>query len=100
MDLGITHIRRETFGSALELGQVALQLMGREPYETHRLMRIFRKNDEETMPELYKIHREDEGKYISMYQQHNADLEELMNLDLHADMEELDKAWTVANPES
>lgn len=99
MDLGITHIRRETFGSALELGQVAMQLLGREPYETHRLMRIFKKNDEEMIPELYKTHREDESKYISMYQQHNADLEELMELDLNMDLEELDKAWTAQNPE-
>jgi CPA2 family monovalent cation:H+ antiporter-2/glutathione-regulated potassium-efflux system ancillary protein KefC len=99
MDLGVTQIRRETFGSALELGQVALQLLGKDPYEAHRLMRIFRKNDEGMMPELYKIHRDDESDYISMYQQHNADLEELMTLDQNIDMEELDKAWTAANPE-
>ena len=99
MDLGVTNIRRETFGSAVELGQDALQLLGFEPYEAHRLMRIFRKHDEEMLPELYKMHREDEANYISMYQKHNADLEELMTLDLNADMEELDKAWTAANPE-
>lgn len=100
MDLGITHIRRETFGSALELGQDTLKILGFDPYEAHRLMRIFRKNDEEAMPELYKIHREDEASYISMYQKHNSDLEELMTIDLSADMEELDKAWTAANPET
>ncbi len=100
MDLGITQIRRETFGSALELGQVALQLLGTDPYKAHRLMRIFRKNDEEMMPELYKMHRQDEDSYVSMYQKHNKDLEELMTLDLNADMEELDKAWTAANPET
>ena len=100
MDLGITHIRRETFGSALELGRDALQLLGLDPYEAHRLMRIFRKNDEDMLPELYKIHREDEEKYISMYQKHNTDLEEIMTLDQSADMEELDKAWTAANPEA
>ena len=99
MDLGITHIRRETFGSALELGQVAMQLLGKEPYEAHRLVRIFRKNDADMISELYKTHREDENKYISMYQQHNADLEELMELDLNIDLEELDKAWTAQNPE-
>jgi len=99
MDLGITHIRRETFGSALTLGRDALQLLGVDPYEAHRLMRIFRKNDEEMMPELYKMHREDEDRYISMYQKHNEDLEELITLDLHSDNEELDKAWTAANPE-
>ena len=100
MDLGVTHLRRETFGSAMELGQDALQLLGFDPYEAHRLVRIFRKNDEEMMPELYKIHREDEDTYISMYQKHNADLEELMTLDQNMDMEELDKAWTAANPET
>ncbi|MGB3223759.1 MAG: monovalent cation:proton antiporter-2 (CPA2) family protein [Desulforhopalus sp.] len=100
MDLGVARIRRETFGSALALGQDTLQLLGTDPYEAHRLMRIFRKKDEEMMPELYKIHREDEASYISMYQKHNADLEELMALDMDADMEELDKAWTVGNPES
>ena len=99
MDLGITQIRRETFGSALAIGQDALQLLGIDPYDAHRLMRIFRKNDEEMMPELYKMHREDEENYISLYQKHNADLEELMTLDLNVDMEELDKAWTAANPE-
>lgn len=99
MDMGITKIKRETFGSALELGQVALQLLGRDPYETHRLMRIFHKHDEEMLPELYKTRREDECKYVSMYQQHNADLEELMTLDLNMDLEEVDKAWTAQNPE-
>ena len=100
MDLGITQIRRETFGSALALGQDALQLLGRDPYEAHKLARLFRKNDEDMMPELYKILREDEDKYISMYQKHNADLEELMTLDLNTDVEDLDKAWTAANPEA
>jgi CPA2 family monovalent cation:H+ antiporter-2/glutathione-regulated potassium-efflux system ancillary protein KefC len=100
MDLGITHLCRETFGSAMELGQDALQLLGFDPYEAHRLVRIFRKNDEEMMPELYKMHREDEDSYISMYQKHNADLEELMTLDQNMDLDELDKAWTAANPET
>ena len=100
MDLGITQIRRETFGSALALGRDALQLLGTDPYEAHRLMRIFQKNDEEMMPELYKIHREDRDSYISMYQKHNADLEELITLDLNSDMDNVDKAWTAKNPEA
>jgi len=99
MDLGVTQIRRETFGSALALGQDALKLLGTDPYEAHRLMRIFRKKDEEMMPKLYKIHREDEDNYISMHQQHLADLEELMTLELKSDMEALDKAWAAKNPE-
>jgi len=100
MDLGVTTIRRETFGSALTLGQDALQLLGFDPYEAYKVRRLFRKKDKDSMPELYRIHRQDEDKYISMYQKHNANLVELMEKDREIDMEELDKAWTAANPES
>jgi CPA2 family monovalent cation:H+ antiporter-2/glutathione-regulated potassium-efflux system ancillary protein KefC len=100
MDLGISTIRRETFGTALTLGQDALQLLGFDPYEAYKIRRLFRKKDKETMPELYRIHRQDEDKYISMYQQHNANLAELMTKDREIDMAELDKAWNAANPET
>lgn len=99
MDLGITHIRRETFGSALALGQDALKLLGFDPYEAHKLMRIFRKKDEDMMPELHKMRKKGEDSYISMYQKHSEDLEKLMTLDLNLNMEEIDKAWTAENPE-
>ena len=36
----------------------------------------------------------------AMYQQHNANLAELMAKDREIDMAELDKAWTAANPET
>ena len=100
MDLGVTTIRRETFGTALTLGQDALQLLGFDPYEAYKIRRLFRKKDKETMPELYRVHRQDEDRYISMYQQHNVNLAELMTKDREIDMEELDKAWTTANPET
>lgn len=98
MDLGITTIRRETFGSALTLGSDTLELLGLNPYEAYKIKRLFQKKDEETMPELYKMHRQDEEQYVRMYQKHNADLEELMALDMQADMDELDKAWTSVSP--
>ena len=73
---------------------------GFDPYEAYKVRRLFRKKDKDTMPELYRIQRQDEDKYISMYQQHNADLAELMKKDREIDMAELDKAWTTANPET
>ena len=97
MELNIDHIRRETFGSALALGQDALQQLGVDPYEAYRLARIFRKKDGEMMPELYQWHCEEEH-YISHYQQKHAELETLMTRDLLADNDELDKAWTAKNP--
>ena len=98
MDLGVTTIRRETFGTALALGQDALQLLGFNPYEAYKIRRLFGKKDRETIPELYRIHRQDEDHYITMYQEHNANLAELMKKDREIDIEELDKAWTAAKP--
>jgi CPA2 family monovalent cation:H+ antiporter-2/glutathione-regulated potassium-efflux system ancillary protein KefC len=98
MDLGVSAIRRETFGSALSLGQDALELLGCSPYEAYKIRRLFRKKDKDTIPELYNIYKGDMDKYVSMYQQHNEDLAELMQKDLEMDMEELDRAWTAANP--
>jgi monovalent cation:proton antiporter-2 (CPA2) family protein len=100
MDLGISTIRRETFGTALTLGQDALELLGFDPYDAYKIRRLFRKKDRDAMPELYRINRQEADKYFSMYQQHNANLEELMKQDREIDMEELDKAWNAANPET
>jgi CPA2 family monovalent cation:H+ antiporter-2/glutathione-regulated potassium-efflux system ancillary protein KefC len=100
MDLGVATIRRETFGTALTLGQDALQLLGFHPYEAYKIRRLFRKKDKENMPELYKMVRKDTDKYRSMYQQHDANLAALMRQDQEIDMEELDKAWTAASPET
>lgn len=99
MDLGVTHVKRETFGSAISLGQDALKLLGVDPYEAYRLMRIFRKNDEEMMPKLYKKYQEDREGYVSYYQNHMSNLEELMNQDSLSDSGEVDLAWTIKNPE-
>lgn len=99
MDLGLSHVCRETFGSALKLGQKALQVLGFHPYESHQLMRIFQKNDQAMLPNLHKIYREDEESYITMYRKYDADLEELLKLDLQSDTSEFDRAWTTNNPE-
>jgi monovalent cation:proton antiporter-2 (CPA2) family protein len=100
MDLDVATLRRETFGSALSLGCDALQLLGFPPYEAYRLMRLFRKKDEETLPELYRINREDRENYATMYRKHNEELEELITLDMAGDMEEIDNAWAGGNPEA
>jgi hypothetical protein len=100
MGLGISVIRRETFGSALALGRETLHLLGFAPYEAYRLARLFQKKDEDTLPELYRIFLEDRDKYVSMYQQHNEELATLMQLDEEEYMVELDRAWTAQNPEA
>jgi CPA2 family monovalent cation:H+ antiporter-2/glutathione-regulated potassium-efflux system ancillary protein KefC len=99
MDLGVSVIKRETFDSALSLGCDVLQLLGMPAYEAHRLTRLFRRKDEEMLPELHQIFTSDRDNYVSMYQKHNADLEEIMRLDTSVDMAEIDRAWTAGNPD-
>lgn len=94
MDKGVVTIRRETFDGAMALGQDVLGVLGLNPYEAYKRTRLFKKKDEEQLPELYRTHRsEDESAYVSLYQQHNDELSELMRLDEEADFEELDRAW-------
>lgn len=98
MDLGVENIYRETFGSALNIGQSAMTELGFDPYEVHRLKQIFHKKDVDIMPELYKL-RCQEDNYISFYQKHHENLEDLMKLDNNENLIALDKAWTAKNPE-
>ena len=94
MDQGITTIRRETFDSALALGQDVLELLGLNPYEAYKRTRLFKKKDEEILPDLYQIHRhEDESTYASKYQKHNDDLGKILRFDEYADFQEIDLAW-------
>lgn len=98
MDMNVAHIHKETFGSSLTMGQDILKILGMDPYKAYRLMRIFKKHNEDMIPELYKKQKEDLDNYISLYQQHMSSLEELMILDMEMDDEKIDNAWTTINP--
>ncbi len=101
MDQGVTTIRRETFDSALSLGQDVLELLDHNPYEAYKRTRLFKKKDEDILPELYQIHRnEDEAAYVSKYQKHNDDLAELLHIDEDADFQEIDLAWAGVREEN
>lgn len=99
MDLGVTKVRRESFGSALTMGQDVLKSLGMDPYDTHRLMRIFRKHDEEMIQMLYEEDHEVFESYRDSYKNQMKALEEMMMLDMEMEPEEMDKAWIAGNPE-
>lgn len=100
MDLGVDAIRRETFGSALRLGQDAMTLLGVHPFEAFKRMRLFRKHDEKSLAELYRVHREQNDDYVSTYRQNEDQLARLIQRDVEANTQEaVDRAWTAANPE-
>lgn len=101
MDQGVSTIRRETFDSALSLGQDVLELLNLNPYEAYKRTRLFKKKDEDILPELYQIHRnEDEAVYVSKYQKHNDDLAKLLHIDEDADFQEIELAWAGVREES
>ena len=54
MDLGITHIYRETFYSALRVSGDLLQGLGLPPHEANSLIETFRKHDEKHLFDDYK----------------------------------------------
>ncbi|MBK5253393.1 MAG: cation:proton antiporter [Peptostreptococcaceae bacterium] len=99
IELGVSKIRRETFGTSLSMGGDALQALGIEPYQAYRMMRIFSKIDDEMISELFERFKESEESYIYTYQQHMENLEEIIALEMKFDVEGIDKAWTVYNPD-
>jgi len=100
MDMHVDKVREETFGTALRMGQDILVLLGMDPYEAYRLMRIFRKHNDEMIAELYEKRQEDLESYISAYQEQMSTLEALMKLDFAMNTQESDKVWTENNPDT
>jgi voltage-gated potassium channel Kch len=63
MRRGVTLVIRETFGSAMDMGQEALRQLGFRPHRANRLARLFRQHDERAMKEMFNISG-DEKAYI------------------------------------
>lgn len=99
MELGVSKIKRETFGTSLSMGGDALQALGIEPYQAYRMMRIFSKIDDEMISELFERFKESEESYIYTYQKHLKNLEEIIALEMKFDVDEIDKTWTTYNPD-
>jgi monovalent cation:proton antiporter-2 (CPA2) family protein len=59
MEAGADVVTRETFGSALILGEEALLLLGYDPARAYRLMRSFKRHDEEGLRKLYEVWGDD-----------------------------------------
>lgn len=92
--LGVRVIHRETFGSALELGVDALQLLGVRAHRAQRVAHTFRRHDEAALHEL--AHLEGDDDRIARSRQLTADLERVLQSDEEDLGEELDRAWGVS----
>jgi len=92
MKIGVNVIQRETFGSALELGNLALKELGFHAYQAHRSALKFKHHDEKTIIDLYD-HWGDEKMFIHRTKEKNEDLIALLDSDQEDLEQNVDHAW-------
>jgi monovalent cation:proton antiporter-2 (CPA2) family protein len=61
MDAGADVVTRETFGSALIMGEEALKLLGYEEARAYRIMRTFKRHDEDGLLKLFEVWGDDQA---------------------------------------
>ncbi len=80
MELGLTHIKRETFEASLSFVGELLREMGHPTDRAQAIVERFRTHDEVMMLEQYKV-RTDENMYVSVANQGQAQLNQVMAQD-------------------
>jgi glutathione-regulated potassium-efflux system ancillary protein KefC len=65
-DIGVEVIERETFRSALMLGERALAAIGADPKRARRAARAFRRHDIDVMAKLYEVHRNAPDSHVTV----------------------------------
>ena len=93
--LGVRVIRRETFGSALEMGVDALERLGMHPHRAHRAAHTFRCHDEAALREVAALDGDDAAR-IARSRQLSEELERLLQSDREDLGEERNRAWDVS----
>jgi glutathione-regulated potassium-efflux system ancillary protein KefC len=88
MDAGADVITRETFGSALIMGEEALKLLGYDDARAYRLMRTFKRHDEEGLKKLYEVWGDDHAYGLKVRE----NVEQLEQV-LRDDSEELEEEF-------
>jgi monovalent cation:proton antiporter-2 (CPA2) family protein len=92
MDAGADVITRETFGSALLMGEEALKLMGYDDARAYGVMRRFKRHDEEGLMKLYEVWGDDHA-YGLRIRQYVEDLEKVLKDDSADSDHRFKKAW-------
>ena len=92
MDAGADVITRETFGSALIMGEEALKLLGYEDAQAYRVMRTFKHHDETGLKKLYEVWGDDHA-YGLRIRQYVENLEKVLQDDTQEAEEHIRAAW-------
>ena len=61
MEAGADVVTRETFGSALIMGEEALRLLGYDEARAYHVMRTFKRHDEEGLLKLFEVWGDDQA---------------------------------------
>jgi glutathione-regulated potassium-efflux system ancillary protein KefC len=65
-DLGVEVIERETWLSALSLGEKALAALTGDAARAAEAARTFAEHDEEVLAKLYEVHRDEPDKHVAV----------------------------------
>ena len=94
MDAGVQVIERETFASAIELGESALKMLGLHGYQAHRAALTFKHYDEKHLNEIYEsLESLDEKEFIQKTIEKNQDLIEILQSDQEDIEKDTDHVW-------
>ncbi len=89
---GVEVIQRETFGSALEMGEEALKRLGVRSYKAHRAALTFKEHDEQALHDM-ALAEGDETTLVARSRQLMKDLENVLQSDDRELTHEVDRAW-------
>jgi glutathione-regulated potassium-efflux system ancillary protein KefC len=92
MDRGVTVIERETFESALQLGQSVLRHLGFGAFRARQAAQKFKAHNIKTLHAVYPYYK-DQEQYISMARQSREELNAMFAHDLQAAKEEQKLGW-------
>ncbi len=80
MKAGADDVTRETFGSALIVGESAYKALGFDAAQAYRVLRSFRRHDEEGLKKLYEVWGDDQ-RYGIQIRAHLQELGKVLNAD-------------------
>jgi glutathione-regulated potassium-efflux system ancillary protein KefC len=96
MDRGVTIIERETFESALQLGQSVLRHLGYGAFRARQAAQKFRLHNIKSLHAVYPYYK-DQEQYISMARQSRDELNAMFARDLEALESERSAPWNDAD---
>jgi monovalent cation:proton antiporter-2 (CPA2) family protein len=94
MEAGADEISRETFGSALIMGEAAYKALGYDDAQAYRIMRTFRRHDEEGIEKLFEVWGDDHH-YGVQIRQHLDELKKVLEDDSEMAEDHFKEAWRV-----